>query len=177
MISAYISGINDCQSESAHCSFGFKNLNECLITSDLWGTMWFLSLLWNTAKALHPHEDMRICGSSQSFCNFWTHKPPTGSVQECVVYSLYSCSESAVGIMLVLSRYCSLTELLSVCSYCLFFVGSFSGQNFSSVHRRCSSLTLLSGNFHLTLGRGQMWSGREKCEHLHIWGCGSWLLL
>lgn len=120
---------------------------------------------------------MRICGSSQSFCNFWTHKPPTGSVQECVVYSLYSCSESAVGIMLVLSRYCSLTELLSVCSYCLFFVGSFSGQNFSSVHRRCSSLTLLSGNFHLTLGRGQMWSGREKREHLHIWGCGSWLLL
>lgn len=58
MISAYISGINDCQSESAHCSFGFKNLNECLITSDLWGTMWFLSLLWNTAKALHPHEDI-----------------------------------------------------------------------------------------------------------------------
>lgn len=120
---------------------------------------------------------MRICGSSQSFCNFWTHKPPTGSVQECVVYSLYSCSESAVGIMLVLSRCCSLTELLSVCSYCLFFVGSFSGQNFSSVHRRCSSLTLLSGNFHLTLGRSQMWSGREKREHLHIWGCGSWLLL
>lgn len=120
---------------------------------------------------------MRICGSPQSFCNLWTHTPPTGSVQECVVYSLYSCSESAVGIMLVLSRCWTLTELLSVCSYCLFFVGSFSGQNFSSVYRWCSSLTLLSGNFHLTLGRGQMGSGREVREHLHVWGCGSWLLL
>lgn len=171
MISAYISGINDCQSESAHCSFGFKNLNECLITSDLWGTMWFLSLLWNTAKALHPHED--IWGSVRVH----NHSVISGLTNLLlgVFRSVWYIPCTAVVRAQLAS--CSFSELLSVCSYCLFFVGSFSGQNFSSVHRRCSSLTLLSGNFHLTLGRGQMWSGREKREHLHIWGCGSWLLL
>lgn len=124
---------------------------------------------------------MRICGSSQSFCNLWTHKPPAGSVQECVVYSLYSRSESAVGIMLVLSRCWTLTELLSVCSYCFVAIVCFSLvvilDRISHLYRRCGSLTLLRRNLHLMLGRGQMWSGREDREHLHVWGCGSWLLL
>lgn len=142
--------------------------------------MWFLSLLWNTARALHPDED--IWGSvgvqNHSVIVLWTHKPPAGSFQECVLYTLYSRSESAVGITLVLSRCWTLTGLLSVCSYCLFFVCSFSGQYFSSVCRRCGSLTLLSSNLHLHVwGFGSFWiffwcvreGGSESCTNLLLW--------
>lgn len=123
---------------------------------------------------------LRICGSSKSFCNCFVDSQT--SCWEfsgvCVLYTLYSRSESAVGITLVLSRCWTLTGLLSVCSYCLFFVCSFSGQYFSSVCRRCGSLTLLSSNLHLHVwGFGSFWiffwcvreGGGESCTNLLLW--------